>query len=169
MLSCMSPNTAAGGADCPSGLVTGTPSTRAGIAGPRRVCWTGCLRNCSAQLVRVKSEAMSLDSTSIKVHPDGTSALKNGPRSIGKSRGGWNTKIHRVAANDRTAVTFGLAPGQAHDAPEGRRPPQSLEPVSRPIHLLMDRAYAENKTRQLALDPGLIPVVPPIMRSQIEP
>jgi hypothetical protein len=93
---------------------------------------------------------------------------KKTSRSIGKSRGGWNTKIHRVAANDRTAVTFGLAPGQAHDAPEGRRLPQSLGPVSRPIHLLMDRAYAENETRQLALDPGLIPVVPP-MRSQIEP
>ena len=29
-----------------------------------------------AQVVRIKSEAVSLDSTSIKVHPDGTGALK---------------------------------------------------------------------------------------------
>ena len=43
-----------------------------------------------------------LDSTSVKVHPDGTGARKtNGPQSIGKSRGGWNTKIHIVAASDR--------------------------------------------------------------------
>ena len=30
----------------------------------------------SAQIVRIKIEAVSLDSTIIKVHPDGTSALK---------------------------------------------------------------------------------------------
>ncbi len=52
------------------------------------------------QLVRIRIEALSLDSTSVKVHPDGTGALKrNGPQAIGKSRGGWNTKIHMIAAD----------------------------------------------------------------------
>ena len=46
---------------------------------------------------------------------------KNGPQAIGKSRGGWTTKIHMVAADARTAMTFSLSPGQAHDAPEGRK------------------------------------------------
>ena len=46
------------------------------------------------QIVRIKLEAVSLDSTIVKVHPDGTGALKkNGPQSIGKSRGGWTTKF----------------------------------------------------------------------------
>ena len=122
-----------------------------------------------AQVVRIRIEAVSLDSTSIKVHPDGTGALKkNGPQSIGKSRGGWNTKIHMVAADARTAVTFCLSPGQAHDAPEGRRLLSSLGPASRPVHLLIDRAYEGNETRQLALDLGFIPVVPP-MKTRIEP
>ncbi|HAT6345277.1 TPA: IS5 family transposase [Aeromonas hydrophila] len=122
-----------------------------------------------AQVVRIKIEAVSLDSTSIKVHPDGTGApKKNGPQAIGKSRGGWNTKIHMVAADARTAVTFCLSPGQAHDAPEGRRLLSSLGPTSRPVHLLMDRAYEGNETRQLALDLGFIPVVPP-MKTRIEP
>ncbi|WP_151208946.1 IS5 family transposase [Bordetella petrii] len=122
-----------------------------------------------AQVVRIRIEAVSLDSTSIKVHPDGTGApKKNGPQSIGKSRGGWNTKIHMVAADARTAVTFSLSPGQAHDAPEGRRLLSSLGPTSRPVHLLMDRAYEGNETRQLALDLGFIPVVPP-MKTRIEP
>ncbi|MDO9253336.1 IS5 family transposase [Hydrogenophaga sp.] len=122
-----------------------------------------------AQVVRIKIEAVSLDSTSIKVHPDGTGAFKkNGPQAIGKSRGGWNTKIHMVAADARTAVTFSLSPGQAHDAPEGRRLLSSLGPTSRPVHLLMDRAYEGNETRQLALDLGFIPVVPP-MKTRIEP
>ena len=40
------------------------------------------------QFVRLKLEAISLDSTSVKVHPDGTGAVKkNGPQAIGKSRG----------------------------------------------------------------------------------
>ncbi len=72
------------------------------------------------QIVRIKIEAFSLDSTSVKVHPDGTGALKIGPQAIGKSRGGWNTKIHMAAADSRTAITFSLPVGNDHDAPQGR-------------------------------------------------
>ncbi len=75
-----------------------------------------------AQILRVKLEAVALDSTLIKVHPDGTGALKKTARqAIGRSRGGWTTKIHLVAADARTALTFALSPGQARDAPEGRK------------------------------------------------
>ena len=34
----------------------------------------------SEQIVRIKIEALSLDSTSVKVHPDGTGALKKTAR-----------------------------------------------------------------------------------------
>lgn len=44
----------------------------------------------------------------------------------------------------------------------------SLGATSRPVHLLMDRAYEGNETRQLAPDLGFIPVVPP-MKTRIEP
>ncbi|MEZ5484222.1 MAG: IS5 family transposase [Lysobacteraceae bacterium] len=121
-----------------------------------------------SQIVRIKIEAVSLDSTSIKVHPDGTGARKNGPQSIGKSRGGWNTKVHMVAADERTAITFGLSSGQMHDAPAGRALLTHLGPVDRLVHLLMDRAYEGDETRQLALDLGFIPVVPP-KSNRIEP
>ncbi|CAH2708029.1 transposase [Xanthomonas campestris pv. nigromaculans] len=43
-----------------------------------------------------------------------------------------------------------------------------LGPVERPIHLLMDRAYEGNETRQLALDLGFVPVVPP-KSNRVEP
>jgi transposase len=66
-----------------------------------------------------------------------------------------------VAADARTAITFALSPGQAHDAPEGRKLLHRLGRMPRPIHLLMDRAYEGNETRQLALDLGYVPVVPP--------
>jgi hypothetical protein len=64
-----------------------------------------------------------------------------------------------VAADTRTAVTLWLSPGQVHDAPEGRRLLSSLGQTSRPVHLLMDRAYEGNETWQMALDLGFIPVV----------
>ncbi len=43
-----------------------------------------------AQIIRMKIEAIALDSAIVKVHSDGTGALKkNGPQAIGQSRGGW--------------------------------------------------------------------------------
>jgi len=66
-----------------------------------------------------------------------------------------------VAADARTAVTFSLSPGQDHDAVHGRSLLRTLaRPTSR-VHVLMDRAYEGNETRQLVLDLGFIPVVPP--------
>ena len=74
------------------------------------------------QMVRIKLEAVSMDSAIVKVASRRHWCVKkNGPQSIGKSRGGWTTKIHMVAADARTAITFSLSPGQAHDAPEGRK------------------------------------------------
>ena len=66
-----------------------------------------------------------------------------------------------VAADARTALTFALSPGQAHDAPEGRKLLRRLGKAPWPLHLLMDRAYEGDETRQLALDLGFIPAVPP--------
>ncbi|WP_411172640.1 transposase [Nitrosomonas sp. Is24] len=71
---------------------------------------------------------------------------------MGKSRGGWTTKIHLVAADSRTTISFAFSPGHAHDAPEGRQLLLSFGPVSMLTYLLMDRAYEGDKTRQLALD-----------------
>ena len=89
---------------------------------------------------------------------------KNGPQSIGKSRGGWTTKIHMVAADARTALMFSLSAGQAHDAPEGRKLKKTLNrlgPQRENLSIVMDRAYEGNETRQLALALGFTPVVPP--------
>ncbi|MEP6717172.1 MAG: IS5 family transposase [Terriglobia bacterium] len=121
------------------------------------------------QIVRIKIEAFSLDSTSVKVHPDGTGAFKkNGPQAIGKSRGGWNTKIHMVAADARTAIVFALSPGNDHDVPHGRALLEELGPMPEGLPMLMDRAYEGNETRQLVLDLGMIPIVPP-KSNRLEP
>ena len=89
-----------------------------------------------------------VDSTCVKVHPDGTGARKtNGPQSTGKSRGGWNKKIHIVSASDR----------QAHDAPCWR-----AGPTRSGTRLWRWTAPTKgDETRQLVHDLGMTPVVPP--------
>src|SRR5258708_21007374 len=52
--------------------------------------------------------------------------------------------------------------------PQGRALLQSLGPPDRPLHLLMDKAYEGDETRQLALDLGFRPVVPP-KSNRVEP
>ena len=52
-----------------------------------------------------------------------------------------------VAADARTAVTFSLSPGQAHDAPEGRKLLRRLGPQRASPALVMDRAYEGDETR----------------------
>ena len=86
---------------------------------------------------------------------------KNGPQSVGRTRGGWNTKLHMVAASDRDGVIFALSAGNCGDAPEGRALLQQLGPIDRPVYLLMDRVYAGDETRTLAVELGYIPVTPP--------
>jgi transposase len=66
-----------------------------------------------------------------------------------------------VAADARTAITFALSAGNDHDAPQGRLLLEELGPMPEGLPLLMDRAYEGDETRQLVLDLGMIPVVPP--------
>jgi transposase len=73
-----------------------------------------------------------------------------------------------VAADARCAIAFSLTAGQAGDAPAGRELLRTLAGLPRRCRLIMDRAYEGNETRQLALDLGFIPVVPPLC-TRLEP
>jgi transposase len=66
-----------------------------------------------------------------------------------------------VAADARMAITFSLSPGNDHDAPHGRALLEELGPRPEGLSLLIDRAYEGDETRQLVLDLGMTPLVPP--------
>ncbi|MDR1620317.1 MAG: IS5 family transposase, partial [Clostridiales bacterium] len=131
-----------------------------------RWCKNGVLAKVFAALrqegvMQIHVKVVSLDSTSIKVHPDKTGALKKRSSVHRKIPGGWNTKLHLVAADDRTAVSFMLSRGECHDAPQSRSLLESIGSVEQPCFLLMDRAYEDNQTREMAASLGYKPVVPP--------
>ena len=118
------------------------------------------------RLIATCVECIGLDSTSVKVHPDAAGALKkHGPQAIGKSRGGWNTKVHLVSADDRTALKICLSPGQAADGAFGRVLLENWndKPKGLPdnVAMVMDKAYEGDKTRKSVALAGFIPVVPP--------
>ena len=55
--------------------------------GRRRVCWSGVFQALQEhRLIRIRVECVGLDSTSVKVHPDGTGALKKTARKRSASR-----------------------------------------------------------------------------------
>ncbi len=84
-----------------------------------------------------------------------------GRQAIGRSRGGLTTKLHALVANDRVPLIIGLSAGQRHDAPCGRELLQRLGPARGAQTLVMDRAYEDDVTRQLAAQLGYHLVVPP--------
>ena len=59
-------------------------------------------------------------------------------------------------------MIFSLSPGQAHDAPHGRKLLNRLGSQQDNPVVVMDRAYEGSETRQLALELGFTPVVPPL-------
>jgi transposase len=59
------------------------------------------------------------------------------------------------------ALTFALSPGQAHDGPEGRKLLTTWQRPPAGVPMVMDRAYEGDETRQLVLQLGFEPVVPP--------
>ncbi len=58
-------------------------------------------------------------------------------------------------------MSFALSPGHAGDAPQGRALLRAGGTAPPECHLIMDRAYEGDETRQLALELGFTPVVPP--------
>jgi hypothetical protein len=50
-----------------------------------RACRIGCLKDAGRAACPHQDRSGEPDSTIVKVHPDGTGALKKGPQAIGKS------------------------------------------------------------------------------------
>jgi transposase len=66
-----------------------------------------------------------------------------------------------VTATDRSAVSFVLSGGEAHDSPEGIALLDKIIRVPEQKYILMDRAYEGENMRSKAMEKGYFPVVPP--------
>ena len=83
----------------------------------------------SEQIVRIQIEAFALDSTSVKVHPDGTGALKKTdrkPSEVSRRMDHQDSSGCRECSNGHHLRSLA---GHAHDAPQGRALLKELGPM----------------------------------------
>lgn len=107
---------------------------------------------------------VSVDSTTARAHVHAAGARRDSSERIaeepddhalGRSRGGWSTKIHLACEQDRHVLAFLLTPGQAGDSPQMipvlqriRVPrPGPGRPRTRPDRVLGDKAYSSRANR----------------------
>ena len=91
------------------------------------------------------------------------SAKKNGvDQALGRSRGGWGTKIHAATIDENCAVALHLTPGEAHDGRQFESLYESLDADNVLESAALDKGYDADRIRErLELD-GIEPVIPPI-------
>ena len=135
---------AARGATCPPNWAFGTRFTCASDAGKRAGSGRG----------RGKISRPNLSPERPK---------KSGPdQALGRSRGGWSTKLHAATLDENCAVALHLTAGQAHEGRQFEALYESLDPDNVLEFAALDRGYDADRIRaRLALD-GIAPVIPPL-------
>ena len=79
------------------------------------------------------------------------------PQALGRSRGGFSTKIHIAVDALGNPVDFILTEGQAADNPQA----ETLIEGKSPRNVIADKAYDANDTIQAIENQGAVPVIPP--------
>jgi transposase len=105
-------------------------------------------------------EYLILDSTLVRAHPcaAGAPAARAGQaaQALGRSRGGFTSKIHVVVDGLGLPLDFILTPGQRHDITQG---PALIEGW-RADYVIADKGYDSDEFRALIEALGAIPVIP---------
>jgi len=148
-------------------------------------CWQllGIWRHIEQALLAAADAAgkvgwqVSVDSTTARAHVHAAGARRDsGDRhpaepddhALGRSRGGWSTKIHLACEQNRQVLAFLLTPGQAGDSPQLipvlariRIPrPGPGRPRTRPDRVLGDRAYSSRANRAYLAGRGIKATIP---------
>ena len=99
------------------------------------------------------------DSTIVRAWVGGRSKRGQEGQALGRSRGGFTTKIHAKSDASGDIIAFDLTGGEAFDR---RRFETLLDigPDIRPRAVICDKGYASNANRDAARARGVAPVIP---------
>jgi transposase len=124
-------------------------------------------------------EQWSLDGTIVRAHRVAAGAEKSGPdgevepgnHALGRSVGGFSTKIHLLSDGNGIPLDACLTPGQTHESTQVETVMQhvAIERASgrvrrRPRRLAADRAYDAQRIRHFLRLRGIKPIIPPKQR-----
>jgi transposase len=103
---------------------------------------------------------VSVDSTTVRAHQAAAGARTTPPgepadHALGRSRGGWSTKIHLATDSAQIALALVLTAGQRGDSPQFQPVLERISvprsgpgrPKTRPRKVLADKAYASRANR----------------------
>ena len=105
-------------------------------------------------------ESLMIDSTVIRAHPCAAGALKKHggqkEQALGRSRGGFSTKIHVAVDALGNPLRFILTPGQTHDVTQA----ENLTACYAPQSVIADKGYDSDQFRQSQQQRGIETVIP---------
>ncbi|WP_237479527.1 IS5 family transposase [Lichenibacterium dinghuense] len=99
------------------------------------------------------------DSTIVRAHVSAAGAKGQHGQALGRSRGGFTTKIHAKSDASGDIIAFDLTGGEASD---GRHFETLLDigPDLQPRAVICDKGYASKANRDAARTRGIAPVIP---------
>lgn len=104
-------------------------------------------------------ENLSMDSTCVKVHESANGGEKTADKAVGRTKGGWNTKLHAVVDGLGNPVEFLLSAGNDHDSVHAVELLKKVRISGSAV--LADRAYGARTIREYISDHGASYVIPP--------
>ena len=106
-------------------------------------------------------EHLIIDSTTVRAHPCAAGAphKKGGQwsQALGRSRGGFSTKVHVSVDALGNPLRFTLTGGQAHDITQAYELIDGIESE----YVIADRGYDSQRFRERIVEMGATPVIPP--------
>ena len=126
-----------------------------------RWCDRGILEQMQAHFADdPDGECLLFDSTIIRAHPCAAGApvevSKKAEQALGRSRGGFSTKIHVVVDALGNRLDFVLTAGQAHDVTQG----PTLLQGRQADYVIADKGYDATAFIEVIDAMGAIPVIP---------
>jgi putative transposase len=95
--------------------------------------------------------------------PCSRGSKKNGAdQALGRSRGGFSTKIHAATIDENCAVALHVTAGQAHDGRQFESLYDGLEADNVLEAAMLDKGYDADRIRERLAYDGIEPVIPPI-------
>ena len=125
----------------------------------RRWCLHGVWERLLQALAEERADLsrVHLDSSHVRSHVSAVGGA-GGPaaQALGRSRGGYGTKLHVLVDTAGRLLRVRLTPGPAGDSPQAEPLLEGL----RPGHVLADRAYDSDPLRSFIVAQGGEPVIP---------
>ena len=106
-------------------------------------------------------EHLIIDSTVVRAHPSAAGGVKKDggqvSQALGRSRGGFSTKLHVGVDGLGNPLRFRLTGGQEHDVTQAEELIDGLDSE----YVIADRAYDSNRFLESIIRSGAAPVIPP--------